>query len=395
MSRILLLADAGTHSGFATVTESIFGRLVTDYGHDVHVLAANYRGDYWDSPLKLYVANRDEDRDIIGMSRIVRMLGDLMPDVVCFIQDPKVVLNALLANPWDRENVLWRGMKLEGTRFSYKPPILAYLAIDGYENPRMWDKLAERVTRIAMSEHGRAAMPEAPVIWHGVDTTVFHPRDKREAKAALGLDPDRFLVLRVDKNSWRKDYPSSWKALAPVLRRHPDIDVHFHCRDNAADGYDLTAVRWNDEDVRDRVTFTADLGGYLGWPQERLALLYASADMFLSTSWGEGFSLTNLESLACGTPVLAQDCSALTEVVGPGGILVKPAGRITVPMGQQQCLPDIDKFTYWIERLYESPKVRAGLAAAGIAHAAQFSWDIAAQKFDKLIREQVEANRPE
>ena len=150
----------------------------------------------------------------------------------------------------------------DGTR--YKPPIIGYLAIDGYENPRQWDVLAERVTRVAMSHFGQQAMPEAPVIWHGVDTSVFHPGDKAEASGQLGFDPDRFLVLRVDKNTWRKDYPSSWKALRPVLRAHPDIDVHFHCRPVAPDGYDINAVRWNDEDVRDRVTLTADLGGFTG-----------------------------------------------------------------------------------------------------------------------------------
>jgi glycosyltransferase involved in cell wall biosynthesis len=300
------------------------------------------------------------------------------------VNDPGVVMNALLANPWDPEQVLWRGMSAsDGT--IYKPPILAYMPIDGYDSPRMWDALTPRVTRIAMTHFGQQAMPEAPVIWHGVDTAVFHPRDKRESKRALGFDPDRFLVLRVDKNSIRKDYPATWKALRPVLRNYADVDVHFHCQPTAWDGFNINAVIFNDEDIRDRVTFTPNLGGFTGLSSDQLATLYSAADLFVSTSWGEGFGLTILEAMACGTPVLAQDCSAVTEVVGPGGILVKPKGRISTPMGQEQCLPDIEKFTYWIDHLHNARQMREKLGEAAAAHAAQFSWDEAATRFDALL----------
>lgn len=381
---LLVIADAGCNTGFATVTHSIFERLVRDYGHEVSVLAANYKGDFWDTPLRLYVPNHDEPADILGQHRIVELLGRLMPDAVVFVQDPQVVVNVLHANPWDKDKVLWRGITHE-SGYTYKPPIIAYLAVDGYDNPRKWDVLTERVTRVAMSHHGQEAMPEAPVVWHGVDTSVFHPGDKREAKAALGFDPDRFLVLRVDKNSWRKDYPSTWQALAPVMRRHPDIDAHFHCAQTARDGYDLTNVRWNDEDVRERVTFTANLAPFRGVPIEQMATMYRAADLFVSTSWGEGFGLTILEAMASGTPVIAGKHSAITEVVGDGGILIEPKGRMFVPMGQKQSLPDIEKFSYWIERLYESPKMRDGLARAAVAQASKFSWDEAARRFDSII----------
>lgn len=386
--RLLVIADAGCHSGFATVTHNVFERLAREHGWDVHVVAANYRGDHWDTPLKLYVPTLDDPNDVMGMRRHLMLAGQLLPDALVYVNDPKVVLNCLLANPWDDQRLLWRGVAAsDGT--VYRPPIIAYLAVDGYENPRQWDVLAERVARVAMSHHGQAAMPEAPVIWHGVDTDLYKPRDRAESKRALGLDPDRLLVLRVDKNTWRKDYPSLWRALRPVLRRHPEVDAHWHCRPVAPDGFDLNAVRFNDEDVRDRVTMTADLGGFTGWPEERLAILFSAADLFVSTSWGEGFGLTLLQAAASGVPIIAQDCSAIPEVVGPGGILVKPRGRITVPMGQEQCLPDVEKFSYWIEHLVNSPRQREALGRAGAEHAKQFSWDVAAAKFKDVIEREV------
>lgn len=397
--RILWIGDAGSHGGFATVTHNIAERLVIEHGWDITVLAANYQGDHWDTPLKLYPASQKEPADVIGMSRFVEMVARVQPDAIMFVQDPKVVLNALTGNPWDREHLLWQGMMASGG-LVYRPPILAYLAIDGDNSPRQWDQLLQRpgLTRIAMSNHGTTAMPEAEVIWHGVDHDVFYPRDKREAKAALGFDPDRFLVLRVDKNTWRKDYPSSWKALRPLLREHDDIDVHFHCRPTAKDGYDLNAVRFNDEDIRDRLTYTEALsvlpgGGFVGVGQEQMALLYNAADVFLSTSWGEGFGLTILEAMACGTPVIAQRCSAITEVVGDGGVLIEPAGRMYVPMGQEQSIPDVGRFTYWLERLYESRTKREALGAAAHQQSLRFQWPEAAKHFDAAITRAIEANQ--
>jgi glycosyltransferase involved in cell wall biosynthesis len=354
-----------------------------DYAHDVHVLAINWRGDSVDSPLRFYLPTQKIPTDVLGQSRYVELVGKLMPDLIFFINDPGIVLNVLTNNAHDPDGVLWRG--ITNGDVSYKPPILGYMPIDGNDSPKSWDLLVPRVRRIAMSHFGQAAMPEAPVVYHGVNTAVFKPQDKKEAKRALGFDPDRFLVLRVDKNSFRKDYPDTWRALRPLMRKYSDIDVHFHCLPVAFDGNDLRAFAWNDDGIRDRLTFSPDLTGWSGWLVENLALLYAAADVFISTSWGEGFGLTLLEAMACGTSVIAQDCSAITEVVGDGGTLIPPAGRIATPMGQDQCLPDVAAFTSAIEHFYNSAGLRKTLRANAIKQAAKFSWDEAARRMNEEI----------
>lgn len=391
--RVLIFGDAGAPTGFATVTHNIGDRLVRDFGHEVSVLAANWRGDHVESPMHFYLPTQLERLDIYGRSRFVEIIGKVAPDVILMINDPSVVLDHFFDNRWDTDRLLWDGFPLPSGL--YRPPVIAYLTADGYDSPRSWDLLTKRVTRVAMSSFGRdTAMPEAPVIWHGVDTDIFKPVDKAEAKRALGYAPERFLVVRTDKNSIRKDYPATWKALRPLLAKYPDIDVHWHCLSRTADGYNLDALRWNDEAVRDRVNYTGGLGGYTGSPVEQLATLYAAADLYVSTSWGEGFGLPLLESLACGTPVVATNCSAISEVVGPGGVLVEPKARISTPMGQDQCLPDIEAFTAAIDGLYHGRTWRRDLAKAGLAHAANFSWDTAARRFDTIIRAAVEQPEP-
>jgi glycosyltransferase involved in cell wall biosynthesis len=233
-------------------------------------------------------------------------------------------------------------------------------------------------------------------VYHGVDTVGYKPQNKKDAKRAMGFDPERFLILRVDKNSIRKNYADSWRALRPLLRKYTDIDVHFHCLPNSSDGINIRAFISRDEDIRDRVSFSRDLGGFTGWSDEQMSSLYSAADLFISTSMGEGFGLTIAEALACGTPVIAQNVSSITEVVGPGGILIEPARPFTVPMGQEQMLPDVDAFTREIEHLYLAGGVRRKLGIAGREHVERsFSWDTAAREFHRLITELAEASVPQ
>lgn len=386
MPRVLWLGDAGSHTGFAKVTEEIGNRLVTDYGDDVHVLAANWRGDYWPTAMKFYLPTALDPSDLYGRSRFVEMLDKVDPDVVVMINDPDVIIRHLIDNPFDTERILLQAR-----------PLLAYLPVDGYNLPPAWEALGKAVKRIAMSKFGLDAMPESELVYHGVDTKGYIPRDKKEAKRRLGFDPDRFLVLRVDKNSIRKNYADSWRALRPLLRKYSDIDVHFHCLPNEPrDGINIRAFISRDEDIRDRVSFSRDLGGFTGWGDDQMVDLYSAADLFISTSMGEGFGLTIAEALACGTPVVAQNCSAITEVVGPGGVLIEPARPFTVPMGQEQMLPNVDAFTNEIEHLYLAGGVRRKLALAGREHVERsFSWDVAARRFHELITELAKASVPQ
>lgn len=390
MSKILILGDAGVPTGFGQVTMNLGDRLVAR-GHDVSVLAVNWRGDYVDSPMKFYLPTQLVPSDLYGQSRFIELLGTLVPDALIIINDPAVVLSFMFSNQWDTDKVLWNGFPT--SRGVYRPPILHYCPIDGVDSPRSWSILDQRVRRIAMTTFGRdTAIPDAQVAWHGVDRSIYRPQNRTKAKRLLGYDPDRFLVVRADKNSLRKDYPATWQALAPVMRKHADIDVHFHCLPRASDGYDLRAVMFNDEDIRERVNFSAGLTGYTGWPEEMVATLLAAADLVVSTSWGEGWGLLNGQALACGTPVVATDCSANTEVIGPAGILVSPRGYITTPMGQKQALPDIEGFSEAIETLYGDRKTRRQMGEAGVAHSRLFDWDATTDVFEAELAKALEVS---
>lgn len=62
--------------------------------------------------------------------------------------------------------------------------------------------------------------------------------------------------------------------------------------------------------------------GYI--PGEHLPSLYNGAFAFLFPSFEEGFGIPIIESMACGTPVITSNCSAMPEVAGKGGVLINP-----------------------------------------------------------------------
>lgn len=407
MARLLLLADAGCTTGFGRVSHAIGDRLVRDYGHDIHVLATNYDGDHWPTPMKLYRPNKMVQNDVYGQSRYVEMLAEVMPDAVLMINDPYVVLRFLFRNKYDEDFVLAR-----------LRPIIAYIPVDGTNYPPIWGQVSDLVSKtdaipdspapffqpVAMARHGRTLFPDAPLIYHGIDSDRYRPADakhpitmsngtvirsKADAKRALGLDPDGFLVLRVDRNSHRKNYADTWRALVPLMKRHSNMHVWFHCKAEG-DSVELPQVLGREPSVADRFHFPGSYSTRIGWEESDLLAVYNAADVFVSTSSGEGFGLTLAEAAACAVPIVAQNVSAIPEVVGPGGLLLEPDRLVAVDAGQDQWLPNVDSFTDAVERLYNSRRMRRELGEAGRAHVAQFTWDEAARRFDELITKTVQ-----
>jgi glycosyltransferase involved in cell wall biosynthesis len=404
MPRILLLADAASTTGFARVSHAIGDRLVRQYGHEVHCLAVNYDGDAgkWDTAMKLYLPTKYRPQDIYGTSRYVELIAEVMPDVVMMVNDPYVILKHIFRNKFDEDLILAR------TR-----PIIAYMPVDGYNQPDAWSNIPQLVSMaprikggtgpmfipVAMSKFGQDFLGTPHMVYHGIDVDTFRPlvkgprslstgdvcTTKEEIRRVLGIPEDAFLVLRVDRNSQRKNFADTWRALVPVMKRHQDVHVWFHCRAEG-DQLEIPQLISREPELASRFHWPGKFDTRHGWATEDLAALYNAADLFVSTSGGEGFGLTLAEAGASGLPIIAQKISSIPEVVGPGGFLLKPERLIATESGQDQWLPDVKAFTVAIERLYGSSALRESLGSAAREHVvSSFDWDVAASQFHELI----------
>lgn len=145
---------------------------------------------------------------------------------------------------------------------------------------------------------------------NGVDTGLFTPVDRRAAKKRLGVDGN--LVVAVGNIAPEKGQ----MLVAEALRDIPDVTLLL-----VGDGPDADRI---DRFVRDNgLAARVRLVGRV--PQPDLPAYYSAADVTVLASVREGWPNVLLESMACGTPVVATDVGGVREIV------TAPEAGIVVP----------------------------------------------------------------
>jgi glycosyltransferase involved in cell wall biosynthesis len=139
------------------------------------------------------------------------------------------------------------------------------------------------------------------VVARGVDTQLFHANKRSEAmRASWGVTPDTMVLLSTSRLAAEKNLNLTIQAYQTLLAQGRKVKMVF-----AGDG-PMRAV--TEAKCPDAI--------FVGMcTHEQLATLYASADLLLFPSLTETFGNVTLESLSCGTPVLAFDCAAAGEFI--------------------------------------------------------------------------------
>lgn len=170
--------------------------------------------------------------------------------------------------------------------------------------PSNW--LAEQVKkRTSLAEKTIKVIP------YGVDIDVFRPIDKKTVRNILGIPESSFVLLFVAQklSSKRKGFSYLRDAIASIDKNlslfllsvgggtHPTNNSHFP-------SFHLGAIG----------------------NEQMMAMVYNAADVFVMPSLQDNLPNTVIESLSCGTPVIAFDAGGVPEMVRNGitGTLVPP-----------------------------------------------------------------------
>jgi len=140
-----------------------------------------------------------------------------------------------------------------------------------------------------------------------LETEIFKPQDKTEAKRKAGLPEDRLILLSGFMPS-RKDMHKGTSYLLESL------DILKARLGDKADQVELVVFgNRDDKNLPDFPFKTSFLGRISN--DEQLALNYAAADAFLIPSLEDNLPYTVMESLSCGTPVIAFTTGGIPDMV--------------------------------------------------------------------------------
>ena len=186
------------------------------------------------------------------------------------------------------------------------------------------------------------------VIYEGVNSGVFRPGSRQQARLRLGLPLDAKIVLHVGCDVPRKNVAAAVRALARVNDRR----IMF-VRVGSAAPRTRRLIAASAFEAQTRM-ITARV------PDQDLAEYYRAADLLLFPSLREGFGLPVLEAMACGTPVVCGKGSALDEVAADAAL--------QVDVRDEQGLSEA------VRAVLDDEPTALRLSQAGIRRAASFTW---------------------
>jgi len=139
------------------------------------------------------------------------------------------------------------------------------------------------------------------VIHNGIDTGIYYPENKKEAKNSLNLPFNKKVIFYLAEDLKRKN--KGFHLLKEALEK---LD--------SPNEYILMVAGRGAEEIKLANKIEIKLLGFLA-SKDELRQAYSSADLTVIPSLYETFNQVTLESMACGTPALAWDNSGPKDII--------------------------------------------------------------------------------
>jgi glycosyltransferase involved in cell wall biosynthesis len=224
------------------------------------------------------------------------------------------------------------GVKRVGTNHFMPENLAAYIPVVSRIKPLyrwvLWHWMREVYDRLnavaapsriaAEMLRGQGLRPPAFPISCGANTVLFRPIpdvDRRMWRTRYGVNPDRIVFFFVGRVDREKRLDTLLHALA--LLERDDIQLVI-----AGNGANVDTLKKLSQrlSLGNKVHFT----GFI--PNEDLACLLNSVDIFAMPSEAELLSIATIQAMACRKPILAANAVALPELVSSNvnGLLFRP-----------------------------------------------------------------------
>lgn len=227
--------------------------------------------------------------------------------------------------------------------------------------------------RMQMIRSCGATAGQIDVIPCGVDQNLFVPHDQQEARLRYGLDPSRPVLLFAGRLDPFKG-PDLFLRAAALMQEDAQVVLVGGALVGGDKELQQLETLASELEIRERVHF---LGAR---PQEELPVLFSAATVTVVPSYHESFGLVAVESLACGTPVVATRAGGLTTVIrhGETGFLVPRCAGF---------------FAERLDALLRDSELYQTIAVATRPSVLRFSWSSIARQMHTIYDELVQERR--
>ena len=221
-------------------------------------------------------------------------------------------------------------------------------------------------------QHYGAAPSKIAVIPCGVNLDLFQPIHREIARKELSLDHEK-LMLCVGRIEPLKGLDQLLRALT-YFRGNEAPRLMIVGGDQHSQ-HEVRALRRMARElhIEERVSFVGSVA------QERLPLFYSAADICVIPSYYESFGMVALESLSCGTPIVATDVGGMRRIIRNNEI-----GRIVEDNSPRQLASKISDLLSQTQDQGRDVEVRRAMMA-------EFSWaniaEMMLQEYDRVLRD--------
>ena len=376
MAVILSISDSITKpSGFSNVCRNILFRLAY-LGHEIYHLGLQNTDDLklYDYQFKdmaqtgKYIQNLPTYGSSAGFGKpeFSKHFREVEPDIVFTLMD--LYMCQWLVEYKKKYNFLW----------------ICYLPIDGEPLPEYWKNILPHIDLIvAMSKYGERLLNEAgyacAYVPHGVNTDIFKPYPKRGAvfREKFGIPDDFFISLFLNRNQHRKNIPDLVDAYKIFAHDKFDVYLYFHCALREDMGWNIP-VFLRQKKIINKCAYTTGVNPELGVNLDTLIDIINAADIFVSTTTGEGYGLTGAECMACEKPGVITDYTTSRELYEGHGKLIPVDRYVRLPdktRGVYAGYPNVKKFAEAMDFYYHNRDELEKDGKNARKHMQMYHWD--------------------
>lgn len=225
---------------------------------------------------------------------------------------------------------------------------------------------------LAVSDYAARSLSLGMRSWFQSKVRIVHHGVNRRFAPNPQVRRQDFL-LAVSDIYVQKNLHNLFRAMRAVCDRHPNIRLKIAGQKIDSWYYDAGIQLIQQLGIAENVEFLGRL------PAEKLLSLYQNCAALVFPSTAETFGMPLVEAMACGTPIISSNSTAMPEIVGDAAVLFDPL--------------NVESMASAINRVLGDADLRADLSRRALERASSFSWQKTATATGDILAEAASRHR--